>query len=332
MRPSFYPRLVNNPFDDPGVFIPFLFENRAILFDAGDNYPLSPRDILKISHVFVSHTHIDHFAGFDRMLRLFLGREKILSLYGPDGFLKNVEGKLAAYCWNLAESFTHPFAVEATEVRSDRLLTNCYLLKNKFIPLCDPVAEPFPANGMLLKEPSICVSAVILDHRIPCLGFSLKEQFHVNIIKDSLERLGLGVGPWLKCFKNVLFEGQPADSLFEVMPGKTFPLGELTKEIATITPGQKITYITDVGCTPDNVEKIIALARDSDHLFIESAFLEGESELAGEKYHLTATQAGMLAAEAGAKQFTLFHFSPRYSGMEHLFREEAEAAFKEYRQ
>lgn len=332
MRPSFYPRLVNNPFDDPGVFIPFLFENRAILFDAGDNYPLSSRDILKISHLFVSHTHIDHFAGFDRLLRLFLGREKVLSLYGPEGFIKNVEGKLAAYCWNLVENFTHAFAIEATEILTDRLLTNAYLLQNKFVPLRDPFVRPFPADGMLLKEPSLSVSVAILDHRTPCLGFSLKEQFHVNIIKDSLAPLGLEIGPWLKRFKNVLFDGQPADSLFEVISGKTFPLGELTKQIATITPGQKITYITDVGCTRDNAEKIIALAKDSDHLFIESAFLEKESQLAGEKYHLTAEQAGMLAAKAGVKQFTLFHFSPRYSGMEHLFREEAEAAFKKYSQ
>ena len=65
MRPVFHPRLVNRPFDDPGLFVPFLFDARALLFDCGENPALSSRDILKISHIFISHTHMDHFFGFD---------------------------------------------------------------------------------------------------------------------------------------------------------------------------------------------------------------------------------------------------------------------------
>jgi ribonuclease Z len=112
---------------------------------------------------------------------------------------------------------------------------------------------------------------------------------------------------------------------------KQFALGNLTEQIARITPGQKITYITDVVYSDPNRDKIVKLARDSDHLFIEAAFMEKDREIAGEKYHLTARQAGELSARAGAKQFSIFHFSPRYLGQESLLYHEASETYKNFR-
>ena len=105
MKPSFHPRLINDSFSDPGLFIPFLFEKRALLFDLGDLAALSPRDVLKVSHVFVTHTHMDHFIGFDTILRLLLGRDKEIHVYGPSNFIQKVEAKLSAYTWNLVENY-----------------------------------------------------------------------------------------------------------------------------------------------------------------------------------------------------------------------------------
>jgi ribonuclease Z len=330
MHPHFHPRLANGPFDDPGLYIPFLFENRAILFDLGDIHSLSPKDILKISHVFVTHTHMDHFIGFDRLLRISLGREKKLHLYGTRGFFKNVEGKLAAYSWNLVQNYPYRLGLYLTEVHPDYLLTREYLCHNKFKPTRKSARHLF--KGLLYTEPAFDISAVILDHGIPCLGLALKERFHINIDKEGLAELELRTGPWLTDFKKALYECQDLKAEFEIAPGshktKRFKLGELAERIAIRTAGQKIAYITDAAFSPANRKKIISLAQDSDHLFIEAAFLETHRDIATAKNHLTARQAGAIAAAARVKQFTIFHFSPRYAGQDDLLQREARQAYE----
>jgi len=331
MRPLFHPRLINSAFDDPVLFIPFLLEKRAVLFDLGDIHALSSKDILKISHVFITHTHIDHFCGFDRLLRLFLGREKIVYMYGPAGFLKNVEGKLSSYSWNLVDSFSNQFGFHLTEVHPKHLITNLYLCRDKFHPIRPARVKPF--NSILYEEPALSISAVVLDHSIPCLGFSINERFHINIKKDSLDSLGLETGPWLQKFKQALFNHNPQDSKFEInnkketSVKKKFVLGDLAKQISIITPGQKITYIADVVYSKSNADKMIDFAKNSDHLFIEAAFLDKHKNIAETKNHLTASQAGTIAAKARVKQFTIFHFSPRYTDQEEELQKEARQAY-----
>jgi ribonuclease Z len=329
MRPSFYPRLVNGPFEDPGLFIPFQFENRAVLFDLGEIGALSPRDILKISHVFVSHTHMDHFIGFDRLLRLFLGRGKSLFLYGPEGFLKNIEGKLAGYSWNLVENYDKRFLLKVFEVRSEGVLSRSYACADRFSPAFPLERTSF--NNRVLREPAFEISVEILDHGIPCLGFSLKEQFHINIKKDAVIALGLEIGPWLQEFKKMLYRQSvpETETVISAGNGVKFDPADLADKIAVITPGQKITYITDVAYDGTNPENIIQFAERSDCLFLEAAFLEKDRDIAARKRHLTARQAGEIAGKSGAGMFQIFHFSPRYAGMGDLLYREARQAYLE---
>jgi ribonuclease Z len=335
MPPFVHPRLINHPFGDPSLFFSFQFEKRALLFDVGDIRALSPKDILKISHVFVSHTHMDHFIGFDWLLRLWLGRGKKVHLYGPAGIIGNVEGKLAGYTWNLASTYSNILVLNVTEVHTDYLLTQKYVCQNRFKPLSQDHRKPF--SGILLREPSFTVSATILDHFVPCLGFAFEEVFHVNIKKAALQELNLQVGPWLKQFKEALYAEKAPESVFTVTQPHlseaiVFTLGDLTQRIAKITPGQKIVYITDAAYHRSNKERIIRLAENADHLFIEAAFLDHDAKLASAKAHLTARQAGLIAAQANVKRLTVFHFSPRYTHQAHLLEEEAQLAFKRFRQ
>ena len=109
---------------------------------------------------------------------------------------------------------------------------------------------------------------------------------------------------------------------------RAFSLGELTKSIAKLSPGRKISYITDIVGSSENLGKAVLLAKEADHLFIEASFLEKDRDTARRKYHLTAREAGFVAKRAGVRQFTLLHFSPRYSGQEEEIHREA---MEEYR-
>ena len=108
--------LINDPFGDPGVYVDFKYRREAFLFDLGDFHRLPSRKLLKIDYIFVSHTHMDHFIGFDHLLRISLGRDRRIHLYGPPHFLQNVEDKLRSYTWNLVANYTNDFELLVTEI------------------------------------------------------------------------------------------------------------------------------------------------------------------------------------------------------------------------
>jgi ribonuclease Z len=334
MKPLFHPVLVNGPFGDPATYVDFLFEKRAMLFDLGDIHGLAPRKILRLSDVFVSHAHMDHFMGFDWLVRICLGRERTLRLFGPAGFLAQVEHRLAGYTWNLVENYDTDFTLDVTEVLSDAEARQArFCCKGAFRR--EGERELALAGGVLLDDEVFQVRCAILDHKTPCLGFALEERRHVNVWKTRLSELGLPTGPWLQDLKRAVFAGRPDDTpcrawwrdhegLHEVVT----PLGTLKEKVLRIGPGQKFAYVTDVLYHPENAARIVELVRGADILFIETAFATEHSERAGAKYHLTAHQAGTLARLAGVRSLVPFHFSPLYHDGGDVLRAELELAFR----
>jgi ribonuclease Z len=327
---TFEARLVNGGFGDPALYLGFLHERRALLFDLGEIGALRPREILAVTDVFVTHTHIDHFIGFDRLLRIMLNRDKTVRLYGPEGLVANVAGKLAGYTWNLVEDYR--LKLEVHEIGPRRVRRVTFSCRNRFRARTRPHARRF--DGIVVDEQGFAVEARHLDHAVPCLGFALREKVHLNVNGDRLRKLGWEVGPWLSRVKAAIRAGRPAATPVRVpvrtgerLRLRTLPLAEIAAEAVIETPGERLAYVTDIRRTPENERRVLELARGADHLFCEAAFLERDADHAERKHHLTARQAGELARLAGARRLTIFHFSPKYEGEEGLLREEAATAF-----
>ena len=326
MRPSFHPSLVNGRFGDPALFVETLHQRAAVLFDMGDLSQLSARDLLRISHVFVSHTHIDHFIGFDALLRICVGREKRIEMVGPIGFIDRVRHKLSAYEWDLVNRYDTDLVFSVTELRTASTGRRAHFrFKRAFDP--EGESEIELSEGIVASTSGFEARAAILDHHGPCLGFSLAERAHANVWKTLLDERGLQTGPWLQELKRAVLEEQSGDHPIVLPGGGTAPLAEL-RDIVTVTRGQKIAYVTDVADSPRNRAAIAALAEAADTFFIEARFAAADSVQARDRAHLTTQAAGEIARMAQVRKVEPFHFSPRYEGEEERMLAEVAAAFQ----
>ncbi len=333
MRPIAHCQLINGPLGDPVMYAEIMFERRALLFDIGDITVLAPRQLLRVSHVFVSHTHMDHFAGFDYLLRLLLGRNKTVALYGPSGFIDRVEHKLKAYTWNVVRSYAGNLVLEAYEVQDDSIV-HCARFESRYAFQRQTMPDFRMHDNILASCGALRVRCSILDHGTPCLGFALEEPTHINIWKTRLDELDLNVGPWLLDLKRAVLDDAPGATPIHALrriggraTAATLPL-EALREVAQRVPGQRFAYIVDVRNHEENALRIEHLAFGADVLFIECRFLEADAVHAAQRNHLTAWQAGLLARRARVGRLVPCHFSPRYGGRSDALSKEAERAFR----
>jgi len=330
MASSFRPFLVNDLFGDPALYVGLPWARRALLFDLGDLGALSAGRLLKISDVFVSHAHIDHFFGFDYLLRVLLGRPKALRLYGPPGFIEHVDGKLRGYAWNLVGGYS--LCIDVHEVHRDRVRRARFACPRSFRR--EDAPDSLAQDGFLVSESEFRVRCAHLDHRIPCLAFALEEPMHLNVDKARMDELRLPVGPWLMDLKRAIRGGESDETAIRIAWSdgegrheQSLPLGVLRREVVRASPGQKLVYVTDVVDSAENRERILSLASGADVFYCETGYPERDAERARARYHLTTVQAGRLAAEAGARHFAVFHLSPKYRDCAGDLVAEAMAAF-----
>ncbi len=318
-------RLVNSPWGDPGVYVDVRHGRRAFLLDLPDLAPLAPRELLRVTDVLLSHRHMDHFVGFDALLRIHLNRSHVIRLLGPEGTVAGVRAKLDSYAWNLLGEHSADFALHVADYAEGSVGPWTALrARNTFRP--EPLEASALPPGLALDEDDLRIEVAELDHGIPCLAFALQETLRVHVDPVGLARLGLPVGRWLNAAKTAIRRGDLDDTPV-ALPDRTVPLGLLKAEAFRTSPGQRVVYVTDAAPSEANARAIAALARDADQLFIEAVFLHEDEALARDRRHLTARFAGRLAREAGARQIATFHHSPRYWDRPEALRSEALAAF-----
>jgi len=326
VRTLFHPTLLHPPTGDPGAWIDLLDEGRALLLDLPAIEHVPARKLLRVAHVVVTHTHMDHFVGFDHLLRIALGREEPLTITGPEGFLASVRGRVGAYAWNLIERY--PVRLIAQELSPGLLRREEYTGESRMRPVALPDVA---SSGGVHAERAFRIEVSALDHGIPVLGVALREVEHLAVNRDRLARRGLVPGEWLRALKDSVRRGDPADHPIEAARSdgsvERAPAGALAADLIVRGPGQVLAYLTDLAGTEENLERAARLAAGADLLVCEAAFLDADAALALERKHLTARQAGGLALRAGAKRLAVFHLSPRYEGREAEIVEEAREAF-----
>jgi len=256
MTPSIYPQLVNDRFGASALYVDLKFERRTILVDLGNLHGLPPKKILRVSDIFVSHTHIDHFIGFDQVLRVLLGRERDVRIVGPAGIIDRVEHKLGGYSRNLVDRFLTDLAFHVTELHEGGETERAtFRLKEAFRRTDESQTKLTP--DVFQEDAMFKFRAGVLDHDIPYLSFAIEERVHVNVSEPDLAALDLAVGPWLRDLKHAVLTDKPDDTVIQtvtVTGGKRrgLPLGMLRETVLTVTRCQKIAYVVDVRDTPSS--------------------------------------------------------------------------------
>jgi ribonuclease Z len=158
----------------------------------------------------------------------------------------------------------------------------------------DVDARPVTRPGIVHTGAAFTLSCVRLQHRIESIGWRLDEADGRRMLPDRLVAHGIA-GPDV---------GRLRDAGRLDVGGRTVTL----EEVSELRPGQSFAFVMDTAWCDAALE----LAAGVDLVVCEATFLSTEHELAERYGHLTARQAGRLAAAAGARRLVLSHFSNRY--------------------
>ena len=235
----------------------------TILFDAGEGtqvaWRVSDFSFRSTSTILLSHAHADHIAGLPGILFQIAHstRTEPVTIYGPQWtaevvqILTSIVGRL-------------PYELRVVQLEGHEL-----------------VDLPGGAN----------LTALPLDHRAPCLGYSVSLPRLPRFNPEKARERGVPMELW-----KTLQRGEEA--------------GGFTPDDVIDGPrrGVRVSLITDTRY----FDEIVPFVNASDLLICESMFAEdADTERARERGHLTIRQACRIASDAQVGRLWLTHFSPK---------------------
>ncbi|MFJ7999160.1 ribonuclease Z [Streptomyces sp. NPDC096310] len=165
---------------------------------------------------------------------------------------------------------------------------------------------PVTGDGVLARTPAYTLDTRKLSHPVEAYGYRLTEPDGRRMDPVRLAAHGIA-GPDVGRLQR---EG--------ALDGVTL------EQVSEVRRGQRFAFVMDTRLC----DGVFALAEGCDLLVIESTFLDEDERLATDHGHLTAGQAGRVAAESGVRHLVLTHFSQRYSEPDAFERQARAAGFE----
>jgi ribonuclease Z len=312
LEPAFFSGLL----DDPVLLLNTRPTGRGILIDCGQIHHLAKRVLKSIDALFVTHAHMDHFMGIDTMIRHNHVSPRTIELFGPPGIAEKMVAKFSGYDWNLTEDYWCSFRVH--EVHPDHISTSLFAGPKGFTR-CQQTEIP-RTDKIIYRSNYLQVEADLCDHKMPVLVFRITEHPSFRVDEGKIEQAGLLKGEWLRVLKKRFYHGNPGSESLKVLQlrhGRAVEKvvadsGALYEMIRQEQPPASVGYITDIGFSDENIQKVSTLMQGITLLVCECSFLAEDQFKARISAHLCSSDVNALLDRLRPSYFLPMHLSKSY--------------------
>ncbi|OCA68134.1 peptidase [Chryseobacterium artocarpi] len=296
--------------EDISILIKVANSGKHYLCDCGEASLLTVKEIQTVSAVFISHTHIDHFANFDGIFRHQIGSGEKVVICGPNNIHHQVEARLKSYTWNLIDEKAIEY--EIREIVSKEEI-NVYTIRPPHWNL-----ELVKTQNFLFEDEYVNVDFAILDHKTDSIAYLFKEKDTVTFHENASD---FKKGKWISELKTA-FENNDSEKEIEI-ENTIYKASELF-HLLSRNEGYKLGVIMDHAVDEINYQKIKSVFINADLVYIETFYKDTDQEFAKINYHSFASASGKIMNDCKVKQAVPIHFSRRYSEDD---QQEIETAF-----